>query len=348
MATETPLLGFDIGSTAVRACLLTGDERRPELVVFDTLELQPGTVVNGVIRDADAIVDALRELVERNEVEGIPAAVAVPASTSYLRRETLAPRRGRYDLRAAHAAVEEEIPPAWGEVSISVTPLSELDEDDVLIVAAPRLAVEALRATFGVAGIPLLCVDSANCALYNAVAHAEGMESSAAVALVDIGAIETRVVLLDGYAMVGSMRLPTGGAELTALLRRELSLGYVEAETYKIGGSDGSSDGVVPRDVQDALERGCGELAGQVATGLRGLCAAARVKRLEGVYLTGRSAALSMLRSSMGAACGVRVRGIAPFGAAEVDSNEFARDFLQALEPSSAVAFGLALRRSGL
>src|SRR5579864_5596507 len=56
------VVGLDIGTSAVRAAELDSGGRTPSLTTFSQVGLPPGTVVDGEVRDASALVDALKRL----------------------------------------------------------------------------------------------------------------------------------------------------------------------------------------------------------------------------------------------------------------------------------------------
>lgn len=333
-------LAVDIGSTAIRGCVLKPASGALVLDVLDEVELADGAVINGVINDADAVVEALVELRTRNEIGHPPTVVSLPFAAAFVRDGRMSPRKGRYEIREARDLVEPWLPQHWQDIRIAIAPVDRGDDDVVVIVAAQREAIHSLQAVFQSAQLPLHGIDAAPCTLYNA-AESLGILKESAL-LIDFGRQESRVMLVVDGRMRGTAHVPGGGDFITRRLQESLHLSYHEAEVYKCGGSR-ADEGVVPRDVQEELERSAREMASAIGASYRSMLENTGIDSVERIALFGQSAQLSMLREQIHRACGAPAEIAAPLELVSSPEDEFAPDFLEAMRSATGIAIGAAL-----
>lgn len=334
------LLGLDIGSTALRACAISPSTGKERLELFDTEDLPAGAVVNGVISDSAQVVEALREILLRSSIESPQLAMSLPHSATRMVTMQLAQRRGRYDLRAAHAAIDALIPSRWGDYHLSIAPFSEEDPDSVLVVAAPVAAVRVLQHIAEQAGAPLVGIDAAPAVCFNVLAHAQRHQGD--VAIVDVGLQESRILLMSGGQLRTSAVFPRGGQDLTESLQTVLKLNAEEAELYKIGG-DQPSEGVVPRDVHDQLRVACQALAKGVSTTIQEAAQRIGIANLQSIQCLGRGADLPLFYDALKESSQTKVELLSPLHTLECNPFDYTDSYLDAVRGASGFAFGSVL-----
>lgn len=333
-------VGLDIGSTAIRACAITPGESRPELALFDTQDLPPGAVVNGVVTEASQVIEALREVLHRSTVPSPRVVVALPHSATIVQTTEVAIRRGRYDLKAARAAIEERIPAEWGDYALAVSPFNEIDPSDVLLVAAPRAAIDALKHVVRQAGAELAGIDAAAAVSFNVLEHSGKLQGTRAI--VDVGLQESRVVLLHGGTIRATAIFPRGGQDLRESLQNALRISAHEAELYKIGG-DRPNDGAVPRDVHEQLRVAASTLAEAIAKTIAKAAKSAGVSRVTHLHCIGRGADLNLFYDALTAHSGAAIERPSPLSVLKSDPLEYSAAYLEAVRASASVAMGAAL-----
>ena len=72
---NTPLLAVDIGSNSIKLAQLKGSPRKYELMNMNIIPLDPAAVIDGVIRDEDAVAEALSKGLKKQK-NLIPYAVS--------------------------------------------------------------------------------------------------------------------------------------------------------------------------------------------------------------------------------------------------------------------------------
>lgn len=333
-------VGLDIGSTAIRACAITPGESSRGLALFDTQDLPPGAVVNGVVTEAPQVVEALREVLHRSAVTSPRVVVALPHSATIVQPTEVPLRRGRYDLKAARAAIEERIPGEWGDYALAISPFNDIDPTEVLLVAAPRAAVHALQHVVAQAGAELAGIDAAAAVSFNVLEYSGKLQGTRAI--VDVGLQESRVVLLHGGAIRATAIFPRGGQDLRESLQNALRISAHEAELYKIGG-DTPNEGAVPRDVHEQLRVAASTLAEAIAKTIAKAAKSAGVGRVTHLHCIGRGANLNLFYDALAAHSGAAIEHPSPLSTLQSDPFEFTASYLAAVRASASVAMGAVL-----
>jgi hypothetical protein len=170
-AARPPLAGVDLGSTAVRVALVTAEEGRARIAATERTAIRPGWVVRGVVRDAPAVAEALRDALARAESDaGEGAAYLVVAL-------------GGDDLRTQHATARAVRP---AQLALRQTDIERTARD------AARRATQGAASVFadepglrGIALQPLEAVATSATLDGRAVDAARGQRGG----IIDVGAV---------------------------------------------------------------------------------------------------------------------------------------------------------------
>ena len=201
-----PLIGVDVGSTAIKAVELK-EANGVHTVVAYGLEATPeGGIVDGTIEDPVAIAAALRRLFARHRTRTRGVAASVSGGGVFLKRISV-PVMSDVELAASIGwEVEQHIPLELEEVHFDYEPLVEPsaagDTTEVLVVAARRDKVARHTEAIQMAGRRASVVDLAALALQNVYEANHEIDATAIVALVDAGASTITVHVVRGSAML--------------------------------------------------------------------------------------------------------------------------------------------------
>lgn len=319
-------LGLDIGSSAAKLVELSRVDESYRVEAYAVEPMPAGSVVAGNISDARAVGEAIRSACARAGVK--PQKVCAGIRNSAVVTKTLE-MDAMLDDRQMEAEVIEEagrhIPFPMEDVVIDFEPMHLSARDpskvDVLLVACRVEYVAQWQEAADAAGLALDVVDVESHGAHHAVLHAAG--SGTPVALADIGAATTTVMLVDGDTAVTreepfSLSADTAGEDLAdtlaagrvleastvdsllALLTRLLRLVLLASRLESVdrlllaGGGAG-----IPGLADRANER-LG-ISVEIADTFRGMAVSARTDR----------ASLAGLAPALFTACGLAVRGFA-------------------------------------
>ena len=317
-------LGLDIGSSAVKLVELSGVDESYRVEAYAVEPIPVGSVVAGNISDVRAVGEAIRSACARAGIK--PKKVCAGIRNSAVVTKTLE-MDARLDDRQMEAEVAGEagrhIPFPIEDVVIDFEPMHLSVRDpskvDVLLVACRVECVAQRQEAADFAGFGLDVVDVDSHGAHHAVLTAAG--SDAPVALADIGAASTTVMLVDGDTAVtreepfSLSEDPTGVgladslppaiqtstvdsllALLTRLLRLVLLASRLESVDRLLLAGGGAG---IPGLADLAAERL--DISVEVADSFRGMAVSAGTDR----------ASLAELAPALFTACGLALRGFA-------------------------------------
>lgn len=239
---STRVIGLDIGSSAVRAAELEfgsgarSGKAAPTLLRFGEVPLPLGAVRDGEVVQAETVSSALRQLWQQTKFESKEVVLGV-GNQRVLVRDLDLPWMPLAQLKASLPfQVAEMLPMSADDALLDYYPVAELDGPHGrmvhgMLVAAQRDTVTANVLAVEGAGLSPLMVDLNGFALLRALAH--GDVARATVALVDIGATVTTVVVATNGLPRLVRSLPSGGQNVTNAVAGALSIATAEAERLK-------------------------------------------------------------------------------------------------------------------
>ena len=215
--TQSPLIGVDISSTAVKLLQLarTGDRYRVEHYAVEPLP--PNAVVEKNLVEVEAVGEAIRRAVARSGSRIKFAAAAVSGSAAITK---LVPMPADLNDDELESQVELEavnyIPYPIEEVNLDFEVLGPMPGNSemvqVLLAASRSENVEVRASALELGGLTAKVIDVENFAIENAFALMAGnlnMPRDGLVALVDVGATMTTLNVLRGGRSIYSQRIAT-------------------------------------------------------------------------------------------------------------------------------------------
>ncbi len=251
-------IGLDIGTTAVRAAEVefsTGGIGG-ELHRFHTVPLPPDVVRDGEVVDRHAVAGAIRELFSKGGFASKEVILGIGNQRVAVRSMAL-PWAPLDELRLSLPyQVQDLLPMPVEDALLDFYPIEEVDDQGVrsldgMLVAAVRETVSSNVATAELAGLVPVGVDLNAFALLRVMTR--GQLASRTVALVDIGARITTVIITSGGVPRFVRALPLGGQDATDAFAKALGIAGVEAERIKCDIGLGSAKYPELRDGADAM-----------------------------------------------------------------------------------------------
>jgi len=239
---STRVIGLDIGAGAVRAAELEfgsggpAGKNPPTLVRYGEIPLPLGAVRDGEVVQQATVAGALKQLWSRTKFTSKDVVIGV-GNQRVLVRETELPWMPRAQLaESLPFQVGELLPMPVDDALLDYVPTSEAEGPQGrtmqgLLVAAQRDTVNANVLAVEGAGLRPVMVDLNAFALIRSLAR--GDLARGTVAIVDIGAqITTVVVAANGQPRLVRV-LPAGGHQITTAVASALGISAGEAEQAK-------------------------------------------------------------------------------------------------------------------
>lgn len=240
------LIGLDISSSSVKLLELSksGSQYRVEAYAIELLP--PNAVNDKQIVDPTVVGEVIARAINKSGVRTKNAAVAVAGASVISKIVQMPASLSESDLEEqVKAEADQHIPYPIEEVNIDFQVLGKSavagDVVDVLLAACRKEQVEQRCAAIEIAGLTPKVVDIESYALENAcqfMAHQmpdQGQNKT--IAVVDIGANTTSVLILHDLKTIYTRDQAFGGKQLTEDIMRTYSMSYEEAIKAKRTGN---------------------------------------------------------------------------------------------------------------
>lgn len=325
----------------------TGTHR---LVNFGLAKLPPEAIVDGAVMNTNVIVDAIRELVQRNRVKTKQVVASVSGNSVIIKRINLPVMSSDELEESIQWEAEQYIPFDINDVNISFQILDEQGDEagqmEVLLVAARKELVNEYQSLIQEAGlkpaiidVDAFAVENMFCMNYDAPRDLVG--------LVNVGASTVNINVLQNGVTAFTRDVGMGGRQFTEEIQRNLNISYEEAEMLKVGGGDDDADAVIPEEIETILSHVSENLATEIHRSLDFHLSATPGVALSRIYLSGGAAKTPGLARAIAEKTGAPIEIMDPFRRIEIDERAFNPRYLHDVSLQAAVAVGLAMRRIG-
>lgn len=233
---KKPLLGLDLGSSSVKIADLKISGKKAILNDLSMVPVQKGAIESGDIISPEVVAGALKAVVDRKSYKNFPAAVGMFGGAVLVKKITMP----KMDPKIVHEQLrweaEQYIPFNIDEsvFDFHIINTASTETMDVLLVAARQDHIFRYFESVESAGLKCSVVDVNGLALANCFEFNYGVIPGT-VALVNIGASVTNLVIIDSGSVVFSRDIPYGGHLYDTEISRDLGVGLQEAESLKIG-----------------------------------------------------------------------------------------------------------------
>jgi type IV pilus assembly protein PilM len=339
------IVGLKIGASQLAAARVANNGAA-QLLFAAREPLNHGIVVNGELRDPDALVEALKSFFARNKLPRKNVRLGIASNRIGVRIIDVAGIDDRKQLdNAIRFRAQEALPLPLDEAVLDYHVVGESVDDNgrptyrVVLVVAYRELVERYVSACRRAGISLVGVDLEAFALLRALSAPLAVETEADAALVavSIGHDRSTLAVSDGRVCEFTRVLEWGGAMLDGAVARALELTPADAEVVKRGLSL-EPGGQHPAAV-DALRKQVQGFARELLSALQFYQHQPRSLAIGEVVITGGTAMLPGLDEELQRLLGVRVRVGDPLARMKVGKKVRVDDQAGSL----AVAIGLGI-----
>jgi type IV pilus assembly protein PilM len=341
------IVGLDIGSTMLRAVeVADAGKQRPQLRKYHEVPVPDGAVSRGEVLEPNTVATALKRLWSEGGF-GSKHVVLGMGNQRVLARDLTVPKAPMARIRESLPfQVQDMLPLPVAEALLDFYPVSEgMSEHGPvvhgLLIAAVEEAVLGNIKAVQLAGLTAVEVDLIPFALDRALLSRQGSEGT--VAIVDIGAHTTSVVIAANGVPQFVRIIPTGSGDLTQTLATRLEIPYQEAERVKL------SLGLASAVQTPGEERAVGiiyeqinDLLGSLRNTIGYYVNTRPGEALSHIVLTGGGAGLIGLADALGEFTRLPVIAADPYPSVTLARSLHADDLRQR-RSSLSVALGLAL-----
>ncbi len=340
-----PLIGVDISSTAVKLLQLSRFGSRYRVEHFAVEPLPPNAVVEKNIVEVEAVGDAVRRALARSGSKARDAAAAVAGSAVITKSIPMPAELSEEDLEGQiEVEANQYIPYPIEEVSLDFEVIGPVKDNpemvNVLLAASRTENVDMRVAALDLGGLNTRVMDVEAFAMENAfelIADQLAVGRDGLVAMIDIGATMTTLIVLKNGRTVYAREQVFGGKQLTDEIMRRYGLSYEEAGLAK-------RQGGLPESYEaEALEPFKEAMTQQISRLLQFFFAGSEYSKVDQVVLAGGCAAIDGVAETVEEQLGVPCVVANPLAqmslASRIPAQSLAED-----APALMIAAGLALR----
>ncbi len=345
---KTSLIGLDIGSHAVKIVHLLESRGTYRLKDLGMSLLPPSCIVEGAIKDQEAVQAAIKKLVGNLKIKVKGVATSIAGWSVIIKKVDL-PQMTEDELgENIQVEAEQYIPFNVEDVNIDFQILGssseKMDRMEVMLVAAKKEVIDDYTNLIKKSGLSPQVVDVDFFALENAFEANYDVTESGGVALVDIGATKMNINVLKNGVSMFNRDASIGGYQITDDIQQRFGLEYEEAEKVKLGLS---SEKVPVQDLEAIFVSAATGWSTEVKRAIDFFYATYPEETIGQVLLSGGSSRLPGLDALFSKDTNIPVAYFNPLAKIEADSKVFDQQYLDYIAPQAAVAVGLALRRVG-
>ncbi len=355
------VVGLKIGASQIAAAVVVSDgDSGPELVEVARRPLEAGVVIDGEVRDADALAHALKSFFDEHKLPRKNVRIGLASNRIGVRTLDIVgiDDDARFD-NAVRFKAHEVLPVAVSESVLDYRILDERPNEAgeplrrVLLVVAPRDQVEPYVDVAARAGIQLDGIDLEALALLRAFVEPRPFATRAlddtATVVVSIGHESTTLLVAGGGSCEFTRVFDWGGASLQSAIADELELPHIEAATVLRhlsltgpGRHLDTLDDAARAGALDAVRQRLTPFAREFVSSLQFYQTQPESLGIGEILLTGGTSHLEGLADAMHQMIGVDVRVGDPLGRVQVSAEIDAS--IDATIGSMAVPIGLGIQ----
>jgi type IV pilus assembly protein PilM len=343
-----PLVGIDISTSGVRLVELSNAGKSGlQLERYASESLPRGAVVDGSIENMEQVSDAVRRVWKKSGTPIKTVVLGMPSAFVITKKVLLPDGLGDDEMEMqVESEASQYIPFALDEVSLDfdvIGPAASSPGDvDVMLAASRKEKVEDRVAIAEAAGLKPTVMDietyAARAAIDRVIALSTNEGRGKIVALFQIGAQTTHIlILLDGQTIY-EREQPFGGNQLTQDIVRAYGLSFDEAEVKKK-----SND--LPDSYESDLRNPFMESAAlEVTRAVQFFFTSTPYTRVDHLFLAGGCASIGGIADVISMRTNIPASVLNPFKGMQLASG-IREKHLASEAPAYLIACGLAMRR---
>lgn len=342
------LVGVDIGSASIKACLVKETRKGLGLVRLGYVPLGPQVIVDGQVMDAGAVVEALGKVFADAKIRQRECALSVSGQSVIIRKITV-PMMTPAELdEQIQWEAEQHIPFDIKDVQVDYQVLRtrpEASQMDLLLVAAKKDRIEDYAQLARNAKLKPVVCDVDSFTVQNLFEYSRGLPEDKTIALINVGASFSSLSIIANGVHVFPREIANGGNAVTEEIQKQLGIPFEQAEAYKCGGSDPARGGMVPQQVVQILEAATDSIAAEIQRSIDFYLATSGEGEIARIYVTGGTANLPALAKAIERRARAPVEAWSPIEKVSVEAKEVDAQLLTQRAAQLSVALGLSLRK---
>jgi type IV pilus assembly protein PilM len=344
------LVGLDIGSHSVKLIELHEDKKGGfQLRSLGLAQLPPNTIVEGDIKDAAAVSEAIKRLLANVKPATTNVACSISGYSVIVKKITVGKATQEELEETIHWEAEQYIPFDINDVNIDFQILGDSEANpeqmEVMLVAAKKDIINTYSGLLREAGLSPAIIEVDSFAMGNAyeLNYPNG-DGGTCTALIDIGAEKMNINIVKDGTPALTRDASFGGRQITERIQRERGLSFEEAENLKLAGP---TDPDAAQALEEIYLSVLSAWVSEIERSIELFSATYPAEKVGKIILSGGSSRVSGLPELLASGTGLEVEIFNPFAHIEHEDKSFDPAYLSYIGPQLAIGAGLALRKVG-
>jgi len=342
---KTHLVGLDIGSNTIKAAEIIETKTGNALHNFGMLNIAPGIIEEGTIKDHDAVSAAIRELFSANNLKNKNVAISIGGYSVIVKKISVQTMTEDELQETIHFEAEQYIPFDISDVNLDFQILGENEQNpnqmNVLLVAAKKEMVGDYIHLIELAGLHAVIMDIDAFALQNIFEFNYATEEES-VALIDIGASKTSLNILKGYSSVFMRDVSLGCGQINQQIVSLADCSMEEAEKTK---HSAQPQIISAEDLANIVSSVVSDWTTEIRRAIDFFYSTYPDDHISKIILSGGGANILEFQQLLSDEISAEVEIINPFDKFSIDSSGLDSSYLEKIAPQAAICMGLAIRK---
>lgn len=340
------LVGLDIGSKAIKAAEVIENKKGYVLSRFGMVDIAPGLIEDGAIKDPEAVAESLRNLFKSYGIKNHSVAISVGGYSVIVKKISVQSATDAQLQDTIHFEAEQYIPFDINDVNLDFQIIGENDNNpnqmNVLLVAAKKEMVNDYVNLAELAGLEPRIIDVDAFALQNVFDLNYEPAAEENIALIDIGASKTSLNILKGSNSVFMRDVSLGCGQINQKITGMIDCSSEDAESIKFGEG---SEKITAEALSDIISSVVTDWCTEIRRALDFFYSTYPDDQIKRIFLSGGGGNIQELRQLLAVETSAAVTTINPFQRFYVDSEKFDTEYLEKIAPQASICMGLATRR---
>jgi type IV pilus assembly protein PilM len=343
------IVALDIGTSSIKLAEVDMTRRGPVLKRFGIIRLNPGLVSGGEILQTSAVTQAIDALVKASKSKRKLVSTGIWGTAAIVKKIAMPRMDEKLVGEQIKWEAEQYIPFDINEVSLDYHILRNRtvagESMEVLLVAAKQEYVFKIIESIDSTGLKCAILDISGFALANCFEANYGIRNEP-VALVNMGAGVTNIVIVEKGEVIFSRDVSVGGNLYTSEISKAMSVSLPEAEALKISASLGQE---VPQEIHSILTSATEQVVEEIrgTFDFFGATSGSSGGAISKMFISGGTAYIPGLVQLLSRTVGVPFEMFDSFAKITFDSKEFTGEYISQIRAISPVVLGLAMRKVG-
>ena len=341
------LVGLDIGSRTLKLAEILDTKAGSTLKNFSTINIEPGLIEEGSIRDPEAVSGYIRELFKSTKTKDKNVAISIGGYSVIVKKINVQTMTEDELHETIYFEAEQYIPFDISEVNLDFQILGESEHNpnqmNVLLVAAKKEMISEYINLMKMAKLRPCIIDVDAFALQNIFKFNNSPEDEN-IALIDIGASKTSLNILKDNVSEFMRDVSLGCEQINDRIASTVGCSIEETEAIKLGEE---SDLITAEDLKEIVESVVTDWCIEIKRALDFFYSTYPEEQIGRIVLSGGGANIKKFIELLATETSAEVEVIKPFQNITVDSNRFDPSYLEQIAPQAAICMGLATRKIG-